>query len=40
MIMNGEQVRICKKVVVGFLNVLSWNFCGETEENHRKPVSG
>jgi hypothetical protein len=37
--MDGELLRMWKEAVMAEWNVLSWNLCGETEENHEKPQS-
>jgi hypothetical protein len=38
-IINNKWMGICKKVVMGYLRVLSLQLSGEAEENHEKPHS-
>jgi hypothetical protein len=38
--MNDELERICKEAVVSIFEVLSRNFPGWTEENHKNLIQG
>jgi hypothetical protein len=38
-LVSKEMERMWKEVVMAKLEILSWNFPGGTEENHRKPYS-